>query len=228
MQGRLDGLRFDIEKLEKNNDKAKYKVYIKVPMRLGWIERMKFIVEGNGTRYAFQMRHVKNEGDMVYFETNVELDTQAIYHYYFSFEANKEFIYFKKGDSDILNSITDDEKWQLSVNTDVPEWAKDKIMYQIFVDRFNRDKKVKMEPMPRRTIHKSWKEDITVGPNKKGIWNADFYGGNFDFGCIYEALGYDNKKEAVSLKETTSQKKAYVCPSIGNTMLAAFKKAGIA
>ena len=187
MQGRLDGLRFDIEKISRSNDKAKYKVYMKVPMRLGWIERMKFIVEGHGMRQAFQMRHVKNEGDMVYFETEVELVTQAIYHYYFSFEANKEFIYFKKGNSDSLNSITDDEKWQMPVNFEVPEWAKDKMMYQIYVDRFKSDG-TRLNPMPRRTIHKNWNEDVVVGPNKDGIWNADFFGGNIN--GIIEKLDY--------------------------------------
>ncbi len=187
MQGRLDGLRFNIEEIKRSNDRAKYKVYIKVPMRLGWIERMKFIVEGNGMRQAFQMKHVKNERDMVYFETEVELATQAIYHYYFSFEANKEFIYFKKGSDKNFNSITDEEKWQMAVNFEVPDWAKGKMWYQIFVDRFRSDG-TPLKPMPRRTIHKSWNEDITIGPNEEGIWNADFYGGNLD--GIIEKLDY--------------------------------------
>ena len=65
------------------------------------------------------------------------------------------------------------------VRTDnFPLWAKGKIMYHIFVDRFSRDKYRPLEEMPNRTIHKSWDERPVIGPNENGIWNADFYGGN--------------------------------------------------
>ena len=67
------------------------------------------------------------------------------------------------------------------VRTDnFPEWAKGKIMYHIFVDRFSRDKYRPLVEMPNRTIHKSWNERPVIGPNEKGIWNADFYGGNLE------------------------------------------------
>ncbi|MBR1386078.1 MAG: glycoside hydrolase family 13 protein [Bacilli bacterium] len=178
MQGSLDKVEFNIFEIEKNDNKVKYNVRIKVPESFGWIERMKFITEANGIRSAYQLKHEKNEDGFVYFSGEVFLNTCAIYNYYFSFEANKNFMYFKKENKTGNQSVSNVEKWKLSVNFDVPNWAKGKIMYHIFVDRFNRDETVKLEKLPRRDIHKSWNEEMTIGPNKEGIWNADFYGGN--------------------------------------------------
>ncbi len=188
MNGSLDNITFDIKKLSTTPDGARYKVSIKVPMSMGFIERMKFIIESNNERRAFQLKHLKNENNLVNFETEIELATSAIYHYYFSFEANHNFIYFKKQNKTNNQTITPEEKWNLSVNFDTPEWAKGAVMYHIFVDRFNHSKKTPLIEMPNRTIHKSWDEDVLVGPDKKGIWNADFYGGNLK--GIEEKLDY--------------------------------------
>ena len=72
----------------------------------------------------------------------------------------------------------------------VPDWAQGKIMYQIFVDRFSRGNKDKPKEMPMRYIHKSWNDDIIVGPNEefRGLWCTDYYGG--DLKGITENLDY--------------------------------------
>ena len=171
-----------------NEDNATYKISIKVPLQLGWIERMKFIVEANDRRLAFQMKHIKKEDKYAFFETNISLPTRAIYNYYFSFEANDKFIYYKKDNIEDINTISKEDMWKMSVNFDVPDWAKGKIMYHIFVDRFNKGRKEPLEDMPNRTIHNSWNEEMIVGPNKDGIWNADFYGG--DLKGIEKKLDY--------------------------------------
>ena len=138
MQGSLENINFNIQELNKTTDGARFKVSIQVPMSMGFIERMKFIIDSNNERRAFQLKHIKNENNMVYFETEIELPTKALYHYYFSFEANHNFIYFKKTNKTDNQTITPEEKWNMSVNFDVPEWAKGAVMYHIFVDRFNR------------------------------------------------------------------------------------------
>ncbi len=188
MKGSLESVEFEIEKKEELEDGCKYIVSIKVPKSIGWIERMKFITEENGIRSAYQLKHIKNEGDYVFFETEIFLKTSALYKYYFSFEANKEFKYFKKKDVTGVQSICDEEKWKLSVNFEVPDWAKGKVMYHIFVDRFNRANKEKPKEMPRREVYDSFEDEMIVGPNKDGIWNADFYGG--DLKGIEEKLDY--------------------------------------
>ncbi len=187
MEGSLEKIEFKIKDLEKTENGRKYNVSIKVPKSLGWIERMKFITETNNVRQTHQLKHTRSDDEFLYFESVIELETSANYSYYFSFEANKGFIYYKKKNITGYQTISDDEKWKMNVNFEVPDWAKGKIMYHIFVDRFNRvgDKLTKM---PNRTIHENWDEDVVIGPNEDGIWNADFYGGNLK--GIEEKLEY--------------------------------------
>ena len=188
MQGRLEGIRFDIKKLGQDGDEGRYKISIKVPMKLGWIDGMNFIAGGDGFCQTVQLKYTKKDDEMVYFEAEAKLRTQAIYHYHFSFELNGKTVNFKKGDDDHLDRITDDEKWQMPVNFEVPEWAKDKIMYHVFVDRFYRGSKTPLKEMPNRKIHKSWDEPPVVGADKDGLWNADYYGG--DLKGVEEKLEY--------------------------------------
>ena len=85
----------------------------------------------------------------------------------------------------------------------VPDWAQGKIMYQIFVDRFNRGSKEALKEMPIRTIHKSWDEDIIIGPQQRGLWCTDYYGG--DLKGITDKLDYI-KSLGVSI--------IYLCPIV--------------
>ena len=85
----------------------------------------------------------------------------------------------------------------------VPDWAQGKVMYQIFVDRFNRGSNEPLKELPLRTIHKSWDEDVIVGPQQKGLWCTDFYGG--DLKGITKKLDYI-KSLGVSI--------IYLCPIV--------------
>ena len=188
MEEKLKNIDYNIEEVSKDNYGASYKVSISVPMSLGWIERMKFITESNSERDAHQLHHLKNENGYVYFEGVFYLPTKAIYHYYFSFEANHCFIYYKAKNIENFQSISRNDMWKMSVNFKVPDWAKGKMMYHIFVDRFNRGNSKPLEEMPNRTIHKSWNEEMSIGPDAKGNWNTDFYGG--DLKGIINKLDY--------------------------------------
>lgn len=81
------------------------------------------------------------------------------------------------------------QKYQLTVykkNYSTPDWLKGGVIYQIFPDRFNRSKKVKLPPKP---YMKKWGEMPDFLPNENGkILNDDFYGGNFK--GIEEKLPY--------------------------------------
>ena len=100
MQGRLEGIRFDIKKTKQEGDYGFYKISIKVPMEIGWIEGMNFVAGGDGFCQTVQLKHAKNENGMVYFEGEAKLVTQAIYHYHFSFEVKGTTVYFKKGNDE--------------------------------------------------------------------------------------------------------------------------------
>ena len=176
----LHDISFEINKIESLDTGSKYQITIKVPMEIGWIEQMKFIVRANNEQ-TFPMHHLKNKDGFAYFTAQVFLETHALYHYYFSFEANNNLIYYQK------NSNNKKDMWKMSVNFETPSWAKGKIMYHIFVDRFNKNNNLLL-PMEGRIVHESWDEDIVVGPDENGRWNIDFYGGNLK--GIIEKLDY--------------------------------------
>lgn len=173
-----DGISFQITPVGGVWDGMMYKVTIQVPFEVGWIERMKFLVSRDKERFVFQLNHVKNEGGLVFFETTVELMNYAVYHFCFSFEANRVFQYLKKKNITAKNCITLEESWKMSVGFDVPDWAKGANMYHIFVDRYKKGRLEPLEPMPNRTIHENWDEKPVIGPDEKGNWNIDFFGGD--------------------------------------------------
>ena len=136
-----NGISFQITPVRVFQEGIRYKVSIQVPFEVGWIERMKFLVVRDKERFAFQLDHIKNEGGLVFFETTVEFKDYALYHFYFSFEANRVFRYFKKKDITASNCITLEESWKMSVGFEAPYWAKGANMYHIFVDRYRRGSK---------------------------------------------------------------------------------------
>lgn len=180
-----------IEQVSTNFDGAVYKVQIKIPMSFGWIERVKISIGSSKEKKIFQMNYVGNDCEYSCFEVIISLKTKAIFYYYFSFEVNGNFYYYKRFNKTSEQTITREECWKLSVNFEVPEWAQGAIMYHIFVDRYRRGAKKLPEKMPNRKIHQSWNEAPVLGPDEDGLWNVDFYGG--DLKGIEETLSYIKK-----------------------------------
>ncbi len=172
--------KFSFNELEKDENGILYEVEVVLPMSMGWYDDVNFVVGYKNNMRNIPLKHYKNEDGNVYFRGQVYLDTKAIYHYYFSYLIDGSRRGYLLDD--------DNEKFKMSVNFDVPDWAKGKMMYHIFVDRFYRGSKEKMEEMPRRMVHEFWDEDVVIGPDKDGIWNNDFFGG--DLKGITEKLDY--------------------------------------
>lgn len=158
----LESVKTNINLINQKESGNDYEIVMQIPMDLGWIEDVNFIIDNN----TYHMDYLKTEDNFAYFKTNLYLETKAIYHYYFSFKVNGKLFEIK------------DNKFKLSVNFDAPNWAKGTVMYHIFLDRFNRGNEKDMEPMIRRNIHQSWDEEMQIGPDQDGIWNNDFYGGD--------------------------------------------------
>ena len=184
----VNNIKVDFRTLKTSEEGNLYKITIQIPMDLGWIEDVKFILEDEFNKRKINMKYFTQNENMAYFIAETFIETKAIYHYYFSCKANGNFIYLKHKNKGNNKLIDNDEKWKLSVNFDVPDWAKGKIMYHIFLDRFNRGSNEPMKPIIRRSIHESWDEDMQIGPDQNGIWNNDFYGG--DLKGIEDKLDY--------------------------------------
>lgn len=155
---------------------------------LGGLNGVNLYIQNSEQKSVYQLEHIKNDDNFAFFEATINLKICAIYHYYFSFEINDEFIYYKKINLTSNTSVSQEECWKLSVGFDVPDWAKGANMYHIFVDRFNKSSGKILPLMRRRTIHKNWNEPPVIGADSKGYWNIDFYGG--DLNGITEKIPY--------------------------------------
>ena len=80
----------EIEKLENGN---KYNVTVELPINTGWIDYLDLVIEKGHDTLIFPLKHKKNENNKIVFETNIYLDTRAIYHYYFKYKVNNEIKY---------------------------------------------------------------------------------------------------------------------------------------
>lgn len=170
---------FEIKKLDFADNKQNFQVVVKIAMDEGWIKNPSIIIRSRNKELWYKLKHHCNVDGYAVFKSNFVLETSALYHYGFSYEINDERRY-------ILNE--DKTWWKLSVNYEVPDWTKGKVIYHVFVDRFSRSQLLKIKEMRRRHIHQNWDEDMVIGPDEEGIWNNDFYGGNLQ--GIIDKLDY--------------------------------------
>ena len=188
MEEYLKDVDFRIDEIKKIDNDTMYSVSIRIPMDMGWVDQAKFMIKDENNTWEYVMHHVENKDGYACFQTDVKLPIHALYHYYFSLEVNHQFFYYKKNNLEDFSSISDDDMWKMSCGFSVPDWAKGKMMYHIFLDRFYRGSKEELKPMKNRVIHSSWNEPPIIGPDENGNWNTDFYGG--DLKGIEEKLDY--------------------------------------
>lgn len=167
MKKTVNEIMFEITEREDLDNRKKYHVEINIPEKLGWIDDVNLIINNNSYPLVFN----KKENGKVIFTSDIILETKAIYQFYFSFKADGRQNYVK-------NNADNIETFKMSVNFETPKWAQGAVMYHIFVDRFCKGRDETLPNMEKRVIHKSWDELPIIGPDKNGIWNNDFYGGD--------------------------------------------------
>lgn len=160
-------IKYDFVLINSDGDNFKYKVKLKIPMS-GFIDDVYLHLFNGNLHIDKKLDYDYKDDEYAYFSCDMDLSTSALYKFYFSYTSNKTPMTFKNNG---------DEMFKLSVGFEVPQWAKGKIMYHIFLDRFNK-KDSNMNEMPNRDIHSNWNDDVVLGPNRNGIWNCDFFGGN--------------------------------------------------
>lgn len=169
MKRTINEVVFEIKEINNLESGKKYHVEINIPEKLGWIDNVNLVITNSNVKYPLKFE--KKENGMVTFSNDVVLNTRAIYNYFFSYTADGKECYIKNNTNNI-------DTFKLSVNFETPKWAQGAVMYHIFVDRFYRGEKKKLLEMSKRVIHKKWNESPIIGPDKDGIWNNDFYGGD--------------------------------------------------
>ena len=165
------------------------KVTIRLPLEYGWYEQVRLNVVESGSfnmldnYQGFYLQHKFNDLDYAVFESEITLETRALYYYYFTYNFNGQITVLNK------ENVGGNTPFKLAVNFSSPDWAKGAIMYHIFVDRFYRGNPEKPPQMPGRTIN-DWNSKPVLGPNPNanGDWNVDYYGG--DLLGIVDKLDY--------------------------------------
>ncbi len=133
---------------------------------------------------SFPMEHTETHGEYMRFSADVSFDAAGLYFYRFEFTCPEgiRFCGMRDGKAYVEDWL---DEWQLTVydgNFDTPAWAKNKIMYQIFPDRFCRSNNYMYNPAKNeREIVDNW----YATPKNQG---NDFFMGNIE--GIIEKLPY--------------------------------------
>lgn len=175
-----------VEKINNN----RYRVILELPLESKWYDNVKLNCFNSKDYYRFNLHHVSNQNNTIRFEEEVELPDSALYNTFISCNIDGEEHYLDK-DMNFVKDIRLTNMKKMSVNFNVPDWAKGTMIYHIFVDRFCRSDESKLTERPRKNIHHDLEERPQLGPDKDGIWTNDFYGG--DLQGITEKLEYIRK-----------------------------------
>ena len=155
----MENISFRLKELSDNN----YKVIVKVPFSIGWIDKMNIILNDN----IYQLSHSYNESEYAYFEKDIYLD-RVVNHFYFNYIVNGNCYELKD----------EDRPFKISTHKN-PRWYRDRMQYHIFIDSFNKSDDLLLKPIEGRSIHKNWNEKTIIGPNPEtGNWCSNYYGGN--------------------------------------------------
>ena len=125
--------------------------------------------------------------------------SEGIYNYHFEAYINGNVRFFGKNEfNGNIKEFSKDfiNKYQLTVykKVEVPNWYKEGVMYNIFVDRFNNGNKSGKINSPKKNsfIYANWSDEpMYIKDNNGNIIRWDFFGGNLK--GIIEKLNYLSK-----------------------------------
>ena len=151
--------------------------------------------EGESPSIIQQMK--KEESDKIKYSTKVQLPKLGTYYFFFILEIDGKKVAIKISRATdkpfFLKPEEESPYWSVLVTQQdlgTPDWAKDKIVYQIFVDRFNKAEGYGSGKEPGRN-YRIWGEMPDWRRNAKGEFhNNDFFCGNIK--GIIEKIPYFN------------------------------------
>ena len=133
---------------------------------------------------SYEMKLVGENENYIRFSCEISLSFADLYFYRFEFRSPNEVRYcgLKDGVTAVGEWLLE---WQLTVYDEcfkTPDWAKNKVMYQIFPDRFCRSNNYMCKKAKNERIIK---DDWNASPDP---WGNDFFMGNLD--GIIQKLSY--------------------------------------
>lgn len=164
----------------------KFQFLLQISNDFGMVNNLELIInqQHGKNEKNVEMNYVLTKNNTSYFEGEIVFENIGIHYFCFKLNLNGEEMWIKaNGNESKIPCLTKDNLpyWSITVyekEFEVPEWAKGKIMYHIFVDRFYKSEKYMPKTMKNR-ITKQWGEmpdwNIDEKPKYK---NNDFFMGN--------------------------------------------------
>lgn len=184
----------------------RYQIYLKIATDYGFVDEAKVIInQQKGTNEReIRMNYITTEKKMNIFACEILLDNIGLHYFCMRLIINGKTIFIKNDKKSKCASMTNSDLpyWTITVydaSFKVPEWAKGKIMYQIFPDRFYKsenyiiEKETQTDEIPKAFLEerktKKWGEMPNWAPEEDGeIHNNDYFMGNLK--GIEEKLNY--------------------------------------
>lgn len=173
----------------------RYVITLQISEDYGFVDEAKVIInEQKGTNEReIIMNYISTKNKMSTFSCYIPFNNAGLHYFCIKLIVNNQVKWIKNDIKNKCASITDENVpyWTVTVYEDdfkVPDWAKGKIMYQIFPDRFYKSENYLPIPLPER-ITKQWGEMPNWDIDKNGkIHNNDYFMGNLK--GIEEKLDY--------------------------------------
>lgn len=173
----------------------RYVISLKIAGEYGFVNEANVVMnQQKGTNEReIKMNYVSTENNINLFTAEVSFENLGIHYFCIRLVINGEEKWIKYDKKNDCACITNGNLpyWTVTVydkNFYVPKWAKGKIMYQIFPDRFYQSKNYTPEPIQGR-VTKAWGELPNWKTEEDGeVHNNDFFMGNLK--GIEEKLDY--------------------------------------
>ncbi len=173
----------------------KYEIILKIGSEYGYVDDAKVLMnqQKSTKEKLIQMEYVSTENDLNIFKCNVEFDNVGVHYFCFKLIINQVEQWIKNDVKKKCVTMSNGNipYWTITVyerDFSTPDWAKGKIMYQIFPDRFFQSKKYIPSKISNR-VTKKWGDMPNWAPEKDGeIHNNDYFMGNLK--GIEEKLDY--------------------------------------
>ena len=157
-------IRINISNKQEVEISKKLEITIAIPKNVGSIQKVEVLINryGESPSIIQEMKITKEDNDFITYSTNVKFENYGNYYFFFSLEMKDENgenrkkaikINRKTGKPFIIDEWQESPYWIVLViqdNFEVPNWAKDKIYYQIFVDRFYKSQNANQKQIPGR------------------------------------------------------------------------------
>ena len=173
----------------------KFNIFLHIDESCGYVDDAEIIInQQNGTNQReVKMKYVETKNKYNVFKSNIYFENVGIHYFCIKIVLNHNTMWIKNDIQNKCAVLTNEDKPYFSITVyenkfKVPDWAKGKIMYQIFPDRFYRSTKYNPEIVENR-VTREWGEIPNWAPGENNtISNNDFFMGNLR--GIIEKLDY--------------------------------------